>query len=171
MTIWFDLNGVSGWQASGSRKRSGQRRYSDLAIEVGLTIRQVQSFVRSLLRLAGLDLPVPDFSTLCRCSASLNVTPASRVKSGLMTLIVDSTELWIHGGWDWMREKHGVQKPRKTWRKLHIGFDPEAGEMVTACLPDENVSDPGALPKLLAPIEGKVDGLIADGAHDGAPTT
>ena len=178
VTVWFDLAAVSGWRAVGIRKRGGQRRYSDLAIEIclalravfGLALRQVQGFVRSLLRLAGLDLPVPDYSTLCRRSALLKVTPDSRPKAGRVTLIVDSTGLRIHGGRDWMREKHGIRNQRKKWRKLHIGFDPDAGEIVASSLTDEHVSDPAALPELLARIEGKVGRFIADGAYDGAPT-
>nr|WP_241188336.1 IS5 family transposase [Pseudohalocynthiibacter aestuariivivens] len=176
--MWFDLDAVSGWRAVGVRKRGGQRRHSDLAIEIclalravfGLALRQVQGFVRSLVRLAGLNLPVPDVSTLCRRSALLKVTPDSRLKAGRVTLIVDSTGLQIHGGRDWMREKHGIKNQRKTWRKLHIGFDPDAGEIVAPSLTDEHVSDPAALPELLAQIAGKVGCFIAAGAYDGAPT-
>ncbi len=70
-----------------------------------------------------------------------------------------------------MAEKHGLLKARKTWRKLHIGLDPESGYIVTSSLTTEHVSDPGALPDLLAEVAGPVFRFIGDGAYDRAPTT
>jgi hypothetical protein len=85
VTVWFSEDAVSRWCAVRSDKRGGQQRYSDLAIETcltlravfGLPLRQTQGFVRSLLRLMQPDLPVPDFSTLCRRAPSLQIAPAS----------------------------------------------------------------------------------------------
>ena len=59
--------------------RGGQPVYSDLAITVCLTLgmvykqplRQTEGFVRSLVRLMGLDLCVPDYSTFSRRGAKL----------------------------------------------------------------------------------------------------
>lgn len=178
VTVWFSQDAVSGWSASHSGKRGAQRRYSDLAIEACLTLRvvfhlalrQTQGFVRSLLRLMQVDLPAPDFSTLCRRAQSLEIAPSWRSKSGPITLIVDSTGLRVHGGRDWMAEKHGLPNVRKTWRKLHIGLDPESGYIVASSLTTEHVSDPGALPELLAEVASPVRRFIGDGAYDGAPT-
>jgi hypothetical protein len=39
----------------------------------GLPLRQTTGFVESLLRMAGLNWKVPDFSTLCRKQKTLNV--------------------------------------------------------------------------------------------------
>ncbi len=58
-----------------------QPEFSDAAIQVCLTmkvlfgvpLRQTTGFVDSLLRLAGLDWKVPDFSTLCRRQKTLHV--------------------------------------------------------------------------------------------------
>ena len=83
---------------------------------------------------------------------------------------MDSTGLRVHGGREWMREKHGLPKARKTWRKLHIGFDPESGELVASCLTPQHVGDTGALPELLAEVSGPVRRFIGDGAYDGVPT-
>ncbi|WP_120633516.1 IS5 family transposase [Ruegeria sp. EL01] len=179
VTVWFGEGVVSGWSAERSGKRGARQRYSDLAIETcltlrvvfGLPLRQTQGFVRSLLRLMELDLPVPDFSTLCRRAQTLEIVPDTRTASGPITLIVDSTGLRVFGGRDWMREKHGLPKARKTWRKLHIGFDPEGGEIVASCLTTEHVGDPGALTDLLDNMAGPVRRFIGDGAYDDAPTT
>lgn len=178
VTVWFGEDVVSRWSAERSGKRGAQQRYSDLAIETcltlrlvfGLPLRQTQGFVRSLLRLMELALPVPDYSTLCRRAQTLEIAPDTRTTSGPITLIVDSTGLRVHGGRDWMRKKHGLPKARKTWRKLHIGFDPESGEFVVSQLTTEHVSDPGSLPDLLAEVAAPVHRFIGDGAYDGAPT-
>ncbi|MEO9780035.1 MAG: transposase, partial [Sedimentitalea sp.] len=101
----------------------------DLAIEICLALklvfhqplRQVQGMVRSLMRLLGLSLPVPDFSTLSRRGKGLHVLRPSPEAKGPITLIVDSTGLSIHRGSGWNETKHGAGKTRKSWRKLHVG--------------------------------------------------
>ncbi|OSP53660.1 IS5 family transposase [Pseudoruegeria sp. SK021] len=178
VTLWFDLDLLSRWRATSIGKRGGKLVYSDLAIEICLTLRsvfgqalrQTQGLVRSLLNLAGIVLPVPDFSTLSRRGATLRICPTARATTGPITLIVDSTGLRVHGGRDWMEEKHGLPKHRKTWRKLHIGLDPDSGEIVASSLTTERVGDPTALPALLQQIRQPVDKFIADGAYDGQPT-
>ncbi|WP_246100874.1 IS5 family transposase [Palleronia caenipelagi] len=177
VTIWLSEDAMARWSPPPAGKRGAQRRSSDLAIEAcltlrvvfGLALRQTQGFVRSLLRLMRIDLPVPDFSTLCRRAPSLTIKPVRRPMGRPITLIVDSTSLRIHIGRDWMSEKHGLPKSRKTWRKLHIGLDPESGHIVTSTLTTEHVSDPGALPELLAQVAEVVCRFLGDGAYDGAP--
>jgi len=69
--IWFDPELLSGWRA-GDRKRGDKLIYSNVAIELfltlslvfGLPLRQTPGFVRSFFRLMDLPLPVPDFSIL-----------------------------------------------------------------------------------------------------------
>ena len=120
--IWFDPVMLPGWRASGVRKRGGKLIYSDLAIELcltlrvvfGLPLRQTQGFVRSLFRLMDLGLPVPDFSTLSRRGQSLDITDDIQLSDGPITLIVDSTGLQVHSGRAWMQQKHGIKKLRKT---------------------------------------------------------
>jgi hypothetical protein len=102
------------------------------------------------------DLPVPDFSTLCRRAPLLQIAPDTRTASGPISLVVDSTGLRVHGGREWMRDKYGLLKARKIWRKLHIGFDLESGEIVASCLTSQQVGDTGALPDLLAEVSGPV---------------
>ncbi|WP_246100959.1 transposase, partial [Palleronia caenipelagi] len=97
VTVWLSEDAMAGWSSPPSRKRGAQRQYSDLAIEAcltlrvvfGLALRQTQGFVRSLLRLMRIDLPVPDFSTLYRRAPSLNIAPGRKPTGGPITLIVD----------------------------------------------------------------------------------
>ena len=72
LTVWFDPS--TRRHAATSGRRGAQPVYSDAAIQAcvtvkilfGLPLRQTTGFVTSLLRLAGLDWPMPDYSTLCR---------------------------------------------------------------------------------------------------------
>ena len=177
LTVWFDASVAQDWSAPHRRTRGGQRRYSDLAIEICLTVRsvfrlalrQTQGFVRSLMALMDLDLSVPDFSTLSRRAATLNIAEKNRPADVPITLIVDSTGLKIHSDDSWHEHKHGPKKPRKTWRKLHVALDPDSGEILASQLTTEHVGDVTALSDLAADLDVPVDRVIADGAYDGQP--
>ena len=79
LSIWFDP--AVTWEAAPTGKRGRQPDYSDAAIQAcltmkvlfGMALRQTTGFVESLLRLAGLDWTVPNFSTLSRRQKSLEV--------------------------------------------------------------------------------------------------
>ena len=74
LTLWMTPEALSSWPAPKRTTRGGQPRYSDLAIETALTLglvfdlrlRQTEGFVTSVLKLMGLDLAVPDHTTLSR---------------------------------------------------------------------------------------------------------
>ena len=95
-----------------------------------------------------LDIAVPDFSTLSRRSTGLNICQNAKRSEGAITLIVDTTGLKVHGGNGWNTEKHGARKPRKTWRKLHLAFDPDTSDIVGPKLTTECLGDETALPDL-----------------------
>ncbi len=84
------------WDATPTGRRCGQQAYSDEAIQAcltiqilfGLPLRQTAGFVASLLRLAGLDLSVPDYSTLCRRQRTLAVRLPYRGSKGPLHLLV-----------------------------------------------------------------------------------
>src|SRR5512135_2233309 len=85
-------------------RQGAQFEYSDLAIECLLTLRAVyhltlratEGFARSLFELMDLDLPVPDYSTLCRRAAKVQITLPKRT-SGPLHLVLDSTALKVYG--------------------------------------------------------------------------
>jgi hypothetical protein len=66
----------------------GQPTYFDMAISVCLTmgivfrqpLRQTQGLVGSWARLMGMDVPVPDFSTLSRRGAGLSMPEKSKAQ-------------------------------------------------------------------------------------------
>src|SRR4051812_43573036 len=81
LTVWFSDEAITAWRAEPRTSRGGQPEYSDLAILTALTLRavfrlasrQTEGLIGSVMRLLGLDLPVPDHTPLCRRAATLEV--------------------------------------------------------------------------------------------------
>jgi hypothetical protein len=103
MTIWLDKD--MPWYAPTSGQRGRQRVFSDAAIQFclsikclfGLALRQSLGMVESVLRLAGLDWRVPDFSTVCRRQKTLRVQLPYRTGTTALDLLVDSTGIKFLG--------------------------------------------------------------------------
>jgi len=136
LTIWFTDEAITAWRAEPRTTRGGQPWYSELAILTALTLRavfrlayrQTEGLIGSLMGLLGLDLPVPDHTTLSRRAATLEVPcprSGSRSDYGRNTepvhLLVDSTGLKLCGPGEWLIEKHGTRM-RRSWRKLVWGI-------------------------------------------------
>ena len=171
LSVWFDPEMV--WVPPPSGKRGRQCRFSDAAIQTcltlkvlfGMPLRQTTGFVESLLRLAGLDWAVPDYSTLCRRQRRLNVSLPYRGGTGPLNLLIDSTGIKAEG--EWNARKHGGSK-RRLWRKIHIGIDEETLEVRAVEVTTSNIGDAPMLPELLnqIPSEQDVGSVTADGAYD-----
>lgn len=157
LSIWFDPEMV--WVPPPSGKRGRQCQFSDAAIQAcltlkvlfGMPLRQTTGFVGSLLRLAGLDWAVPDYSTLCRRQKTLNVSLPYRGGTGPLNLLIDSTGIKSEGEGEWNARKHGGPK-RRIWRKIHIGIDEETLEVRAVEVTTSNVGDAPMLPELLGQI-------------------
>jgi len=111
----------------------------------------------------GLDLPVPDHSTLSRRARMLAVAP--QAASGPVHLLVDSTGVKLSGPGEWLVEKHGTQR-RRAWRKLHLAVDAKTGTIVASTLTSKEVDDAAELSALLDQIDEPLAAVIADGAYD-----
>ncbi len=180
LTVWISEDNLGLWSAPRRKTRGGQRRYSDLAIELCLTLgmvyrqplRQTQGLMRSIAALLGVEITVPDFSTLSRRGNHLSL-PERRGRNNRapIHLVVDSTGLKIFGEGEWLEEKHKAKRKLRSWRKLHLGLDLISGEIVCSDLTKDDVGDPTILPDLLDQIDGPVDLFLADGAYDGEPTS
>src|SRR3954465_4417112 len=101
--------------------RGGQPWYSELAILTALmlravfrlALRQTEGLIGSIIHLLGLDLPVPDHTTLSRRAPTLEA-PGPRASSSRdaerdaepVHLLVDSTGLKLCGPGEWLIEKH-----------------------------------------------------------------
>jgi hypothetical protein len=123
------------WRAEPRTTRGGQPHYSALAITTALVLRavfrlalrQTEGLIGSVLRLLGLDLAVPDHSTLSRRAETLAVPrPRSDPGPEPMPLLVDSTGLRLCGPGEWLAEQHSASK-RWSWRKLQVAMPGPAG--------------------------------------------
>ena len=173
LLIWFDPETV--WLAGPSGKRGRSATFTDAAIQAcltlkalfGLPLRQATGLVASLLELAGLDWPVPDFSTLSRRQKGLNVAIPYRPSTGALHLLIDSTGIKAEGEGEWFAKKHGPSKPRQ-WRKVHLGIDADTLEIRAIEITGSRVGDAPMLPELLAqiPANQPICKVSADGAYD-----
>ena len=175
LTLWLDEAALVGWQAPRRTTPGGQARYSDLAIELvlmlrlvfHLALRQAEGFVGSVLRFLGLELGVPDHTTLSRRSRGLAGRRPRVVPHGPLHLLIDSTGLKLFGQGEWQEAKHG--RARRSWRKLHLAFDADTGEIAASILTGNHADDAAQVPNLLDQIEGEIASVTADGAYDGEP--
>jgi len=172
ITFWLSEDFEKVWLYAGKKQRGSQFEYSDKAIEIMLTLkeifhltnRSVEGFVRSLFQMLKVALPVPDHSTLSKRSKTLKVKLPQK-STGCLNLVMDSTGLKVYGEGEWKVRKHGYSKHR-TWSKLHLGGNPDTGEIVAAILTGNNISDDAVVKKMLTQIEYDLLSCAADGAYD-----
>ena len=175
LTFWIDEAAIAGWQAPRRTTPGGQPRYSNLAIELVLTLRlvfhlalrQAEAFTRSVLRLLGLELAIPDHTTLSRRGrAFAGRQPRAVPHDGPVHLVLDSTGLQLFGQGEWDAQKHG--RRRRQWRKLHLAVDAGSGEIAAHVLTEGYADDAAQATALLGQVEGRIESVTADGAYDSA---
>lgn len=174
LTLWVSEDVLSAWH---NRTRSGKRGktafYTDTAILCMATLEEVyhlplratEGLTRSVVRLLGVELSVPDYTTLCRRRRSLEVALPRRRSSEPLHLVVDSTGIKVYGEGEWKVRQHGWTR-RRTWRKLHVGVDEATGEIRAAVVSTNNFGDGQVLPDLLAQIESQLSQVTGDGGYD-----
>jgi Transposase DDE domain len=172
LTVWFTEEAIAAWRAEPRTTRGGQPWYSPLAILTALTLRavfrlalrQTEGLIGSILHLLGLDLAVPDHTTLSRRAEALEV-PRSRSGRGPLHLLVDSTGLRLSGPGEWLLEKHGTRR-RRAWRKLHLGVDAGTGRIEAAELTGHEADDGSRVGPLLDQVADPLASFTGDGAYD-----
>jgi hypothetical protein len=172
LTFWLSDDFEKVWMYAGEKQRGSQFEYSDQAIEIMLTIKEVfhlsnrgvEGFVGSVFAMLNIHLPVPDHTTLSKRGKSFKVK-LPRNSKGPINLVLDSTGLKIYGEGEWKVRKHGYSK-RRTWRKLHVGANPDNGEIQVAVLTGNNTSDDAVVKQMLTQIEQTLLSCAADGAYD-----
>jgi hypothetical protein len=99
LTVWFTEDAIAAWHAEPRTTPGGQPHDSDLAITTALTLkavfrlalRQTEGLIGSIIGLLGLDLSVPDHTTLSRRAETLEVPrPRSGRNAEPVHLLVDS---------------------------------------------------------------------------------
>jgi hypothetical protein len=164
---------IQAWRAEPRTTPGGQPHDSTLAITTALTmrmvfglgLRQTEGLIGSIIGLLGLELAVPDHSTLSRRAKTPEVPPLRRLGTGPLHLLVDSTGLKLGGAGEWLVEKHGTSR-RRSWRKLHIGVDSASGEIVAVAVTRKDIDDAAMADALLDQIADPIASFTADGAYD-----
>lgn len=189
LTIWISEEAIEDWTDDSPPQQGAQWIFTDRAIKTclqikvvyGLTLRETEGFVRSLVELMELeDVPVPDYTTLSKRQKDLEIDLPTSSKSAPTHLVIDSTGLKVHGEGEWKQRIHGKQK-RRTWRKLHLAVDSDTGLITAATLTDNTSGDASQVEPLLEETlsdqpeaesskvesaEMALDKVGADGAYD-----
>ena len=122
LTVWISEDTLALWSAPRGTTPGGQLVYSDLAIEMCLTLRmvfkqplrQTEGLMRSISKLMGVDIAVPHFTTMSRRGNGLSLPPKTASKTTKpVELVVDSTGLKIFGEGEWLEEKHKTKGKRR----------------------------------------------------------
>ena len=170
--FWMTDDFEQTWLYTGKKQRGSQFDYSNKAIEIMLTIKEVfhltnrgvEGFVCSLFQMMDIGLPVPDHSALSKRGKTLKVK-LPRKTNGSINLVLDSTGMKIYGEGEWKVRKHGYSKHR-TWRKLHLGAEPDSGKIRAVLMTENSISDAAVVKDMLAQIEQILLSAAADGAYD-----
>ena len=175
--FWITEEAMQKWEEQQKTGKRGKPKvFSDTAIQTALTLQQVfriplrqtEGFLASILAKIDTTLKIPDFTTLCKRTKTLRVSIRVRpIRNEPIHLIVDSSGVKVYGEGEWKVRKHGWSKHR-TWKKIHIGFDEETGDILLGEVTSNDKADGDMLTSLLAelPEETVVDQISADGAYD-----
>lgn len=175
LTFWFTPDVMSQWSHQGKQHRGGKIRYSELAIETSLIIKEVfnltyrscQGFIASLLSLLSKrELEAPHYSTLCRRASQLHIRLSKTVRQSThQVVLVDATGIQVYGESEWKRLKHGPSKQR-CWRKLHLSYDASSQQILSAQMSASEKHDMNYFTPLLEAIKQPIDCVIGDGSYD-----
>ena len=140
LTIWVTDDTLKQWRAPRRTTPGGQPKYSNIAIETCLTLRtiyklplrQTQGLMRSIARLMGVDIPVPDFSTLSRRGLGLNhpiACKAFRVAATEPGRSINDrmAQYWIEDLW--RRQESAVQVIQHETKRQGANFVEKAGPL------------------------------------------
>ncbi|MBK8639507.1 MAG: IS5 family transposase [Chromatiaceae bacterium] len=174
LTFWFDQEAITQrWTPEPTGKRGAPWRYSDGSIQTLLVLkhlfhlpyRSLEGLGRSLMRLMGLDLPIPDHTHLSRRVKTLTVQIPRQERTGPIHVVVDSTGLKVFGEGEWKVRQHGAGK-RRTWLKVHLAVDAHAKEVIGVEVTTAAWTDGEVFGDLVDQIEGAIEQIDADGAYD-----
>ena len=146
VTLWLSPEAIATWEPARIGTRGGQPKYSNLAIETALTLRllfhlplrQTEGFLTSVFGIMGLDLSVPDHTTLSRRGQSCSRAAAS----------AHGQDVYI-SSWTARDSRSSVKgsKPRRNRRTGQAGLEEapsrrhRSGDIIAHALTDATVDD------------------------------
>lgn len=173
ITFWLDQECLNSWVQKTGKK--GRPSFSKLVIQAGwiiksvyrLSLRALQGFLRSILKLLQLEIKSPHYSLFCK-RAKEAAESLHKLSNKLPTdLVIDSSGLKVTGEGEWKVKIHGSEKHRG-WIKLHIAIDPKTQELIAVEFTNDKIADSAVLPKLVDKSPKSVRKVLADGAYDKA---
>jgi len=176
LTFWISPEVLANWEVKQKTGKPGaSATYSNQAIVTMVTLKSVMGlpgralcgFVESIFELMGVDLSVPDHTTISRRLKRLEVELPVNPTGGKRHVVIDSTGIKVYGEGEWKTRQHGISK-RRTWRKLHLAVDEATGEILSSVVTDNSCHDSEVLGELLDEIEDPISQVDADGAYDTA---
>lgn len=174
LTLWVSDEVIVQWhERARSGKRGAPRTYTDLTVLCMATVAEVyrlplratEGLMRSVVKLLGVALRVPDYTTLCRRRRALEVELPRLPKREPLHVVADSTGLKVYGEGEWKVRQHGYSR-RRTWRKLHLAVDQATHECVAVVVTTNDFKDSQILPDLLAQVADQITQVSAAGAYD-----
>ena len=157
------------------RARGGQAKYSETAITALLSLRFVfklplramEGLAQSLVEMAGVDIDVPDYSTLSikLRDMKIKLPPVCKDSGGGYVASLDSTGVKIHGQGEWNRKKHS-QKDRRQWVKVHLIIDNDTMQILGVEATADDVHDCEVFDQLIDVLPNKINKVLGDGAYD-----
>ena len=177
INFWFSEDSVKKWKNTTHTGEKGRpAEYSDDAILCVLLIRIVyhlplratEGLLLSLVSLLDLSLKIPSYTQICRRAKFLGKTLKKLSSRRPHDIVFDSTGLKVYGEGEWKVKQHGTSK-RRTWRKLHLGVDPDSKEIIVAEVTSNSIGsgDSQIGKKLLKKAPKSAKRIFGDGAYDG----
>lgn len=160
------------WRGEKREGRGRRRKYSDVAFVIihfmkymfNFSNRRIEAFFISLFRMLGIDLEVPDHTTISIRLRELGL-PEVIVKRDKYHIIVDNSGVKVCGEGEWKKELYGIEKPVK-WTKLHIVMDEDTKSIIHAKITEINVSGSKVVEEVISGIEGRVEEVYGDKEYD-----
>lgn len=176
LTVWISDEAIKSWyEPEKSGRRGASATYSAAAIEAclmmrslfHLALRQTEGFVNSLFKLAGIALNAPDYTTLSRRLASLEIKLPVVNLADKLSVVIDSTGVKVYGEGEWKVRTHGWQK-RRVWLKLHLCIDSQTQQILSVETTRNGVDDAAKIEELLdaVPPDKQIEQVSADGIYD-----
>jgi hypothetical protein len=157
------------------RARGGQAKYAETAITsllslrfvFKLPLRSMEGLAKSLVVMAGLDIDVPDYSTLSikLRDMKIKLPPICKDSGGGYVASLDSTGVKIHGQGEWNRKKHS-QKDRRQWVKVHLIIDNDTMQILGVEATADDVHDSEVFDQLIDVLPNRINKVLGDGAYD-----
>jgi len=177
ITFWFSNDVTAKWHSNSYTGKKGRpKTYSDDAILCILLIRTIfrlplralQGFVYSLIYMLSLPISEPSYTQICRRARDLGKLLKNLSAKRPTDIVFDSTGFKVYGEGEWKVKKHGHSK-RRVRRKIHIGMDPDSGEIIMGEMTGngKGSGDAEAAERLLKDAPKSIERIFGDGSYDG----